>query len=365
MGIHPLFGHKDARERLGAALRAGRLPQVLLVTGSEGVGKQRFALWVAQLLLCDQPAEGEPCGRCRACHQVLGIVHPDLHWFVPIPRPKAGEADRQVDEAEQSLIDALALRREQPFHPVADGMAFHPLASVRLLLRKAALKPVLEPGIGGGSGRRVFVLGEADRLVPQEASQEAANALLKFLEEPPANTWVVLTTTEAERVLPTIRSRSVGVRLSPVSDHEVRAFLIEVVQPEAGETEALIRLAQGAPGRLAGAAGEAAGKGGEVAAKAVTEARDLLSAVRSGGESAKYERALRQPPWSARGGFTDLLDALAIELITEARTAPSLERTEALLTALARVETAREQAQGNVNPQLLLADLAAELAVAR
>jgi hypothetical protein len=53
--------------------------------------------------------------------------------------------------------------------------------------------------------RKVFLVGEADRLVPQESSPEAANALLKLLEEPPANTWIIPTTTEQELVLPTIR----------------------------------------------------------------------------------------------------------------------------------------------------------------
>ena len=75
------------------------------MTGPEGVGKQRLALWTAQLLLCEAPG-AEPCGQCRSCRLVLGLTHADLHWIVPIPRPKAGEPDKQVEEAAESIAEA-------------------------------------------------------------------------------------------------------------------------------------------------------------------------------------------------------------------------------------------------------------------
>ncbi|HLG04656.1 MAG TPA: hypothetical protein VI383_00765 [Gemmatimonadales bacterium] len=360
MRLHPLFGHSKARRQVAQALRGGRLPQVVLVTGPTGIGKQRFALWMAQLLLCQDPGE-EPCGVCRSCRSALGLAHPDLHWFVPIPRPKSagggGDADRQIEEAEGLLAEAIAARREQPCYEPADGMAFHSLASVRLLLRRAALTPA-------AGARKVFVMGEADRLVPQESSPEAANAILKFLEEPPLDTWVLLTASEAERVLPTIRSRVVPIRLSRLSDSEVRECVDQVSGSSlAGEAlDLLVRQADGAVGRLAGPGGLGSGTGaGERALRALTAARGLLASLED-TPGARFERALRQPPWAARGSFTDLLDALSGELAERARTAPTRERVESLVTALDRVATAREQAQGNLNPQLLLADLADELA---
>lgn len=347
MLLHPLAGHQEARRRLAEALRQGRLPQVLLLTGPEGVGKQRLGLWLAQLLLCEQPGL-EPCGACRACRLATGLAHPDLHWFVPILRPKAGEPDKQVEEAAELIAEVLAARREKPLYEPADGMASHPLASARLLLRRAALTPV-------EAKRRIFVLGEADRLVPQEASQEAANALLKFLEEPPRNTWVVLTTTEPERVLPTIRSRAVPLRLGRLPDAEVRGFAERFLQPAPGAAaiDAMVRRADGAIGRLV--------TDGERSEKAAAEARALLDAVKA-GSGARFERSLRQAPWSARGGFTDLLDALALELAHRARAAADQPEAGQLVTALTRVQVARAEAQGNVNPQLLLASLAGELA---
>lgn len=348
MPLQPLVGHTEARRRVGAAHRAGRLPQVLLLTGHPGVGRQRFGLWVAQLLLCEQPSE-EPCGSCGPCRRVLGLVHPDLHWFVPIPRPK-GDADRQVDEAAEALAGIMEERRAAPLYGPVDGMASHGMASVRLLLRRAALTPVQ-------SRLKVFLMGDAERLVPQESSPEAANALLKLLEEPPADTRFLLTAADPRRLLPTIRSRAVMLRLGRLTEAEVSKVLGRAA-PEA----------DGAPGCAAG--GSAAGPA------AYEAAATFLDAVASGSGDG-LERALGQPAFAARGDFTALLDALAEILADAARSASGAQPRRALpravkprlnpttlVAAMQRVAVAREAAAGNVNPQLLLAALADDLAEA-
>ena len=141
MSLPPLVGHADARRRLAEGRRSGTLPQVVLVTGPRGVGKQRLALWLAQLMLCEKPG-ADPCGVCRACHMVEGLVHPDLHWFVPIARPKAGEPGKQIEEAAEAIGAVMAERRKEPLYTQPDGMAIHPIASVRLLQQQAGLTAV-------------------------------------------------------------------------------------------------------------------------------------------------------------------------------------------------------------------------------
>lgn len=353
--MHRLVGHQEARQRLARSVRSDRLPQVLVVVGPAGVGKQRLALWLAQQLLCEQPG-AEPCGRCRSCRQVEGLVHPDVHWFVPIARPKATDADKQVEEAAEALAQAMEDRRARSLYVAPDGMASHGMASVRLLRRRAALTPV-------SGKRKVFILGDADRLVPQEASPDAANALLKLLEEPPADSVFVLTTVDARRLLPTIRSRAVVLRLGRLTDEEVA----EVLRSGGAATEAA------AAGGSVGAALAA----GEVGGAAYDAAREMLEAILEGraGVPARMERALRQTPWAARGEFTAMLDALADTLGDAARAAlgeqprrtlPDSLRSRrdpaALIRAIDRVADAREAAAGNVNPQLLLATLGEELA---
>ncbi|MGH7526948.1 MAG: ATP-binding protein [Gemmatimonadales bacterium] len=360
MPLPPLAGHQLARRHLAQAARSGRLPQVLLLTGPAGVGKQRLALWLAQLVLC-QRTDPEPCGSCRACRLVETLHHADLHWFVPIPRPKAADADKQVEEAGEAIAGIIAERAEKPLYVPADGMSSHPMASVRLLQRRASLTSV-------EGGRRVFIIGEADRLVPQESSPDAANALLKLLEEPPPGALFVLTTVDPRLLLPTIRSRAVPVRLTQLSDEEVRGFLRQQMRPALAVQELDHRVAA-AEGSIGRALTE-----GEDAGKADRAAAHLLEAIMA-GPGPRLEQALRQTPYSARGEFTAMLDALADTLGEAARGSlgqpmrrPVVEALlrrgdpSRLLEAMEHVAEAREAAWGNVNPQILLAVLGEELA---
>jgi DNA polymerase-3 subunit delta' len=222
------------------------------------------------------------------------------------------------------------------------GLATHGIASARLLSRQLRLTPAM-------ARHKVFVVGDAERLVAQRANPEAANALLKALEEPPADTVLVLTSSEPEALLPTILSRVVRARVARLPDTVVTQF----AQRELGMTaqralEQRVTSAEGSIGRLLA---EDTGRGAGAAVEAV------LAAAR-GTPAGRYALALGQPPFQARGAFTALLDDLLERLRGEARAG---RETRAVVAAMARVLDAREQAQGNVNPQLLAAVLVEDL----
>src|SRR2546422_8249094 len=293
MPIPPLYGHEGIRHRLVGAIASGRLPQALLLEGAPGVGKQRLALWLAQALVCEgtgnpkglpdgrgkgETGQGEPCGRCQHCKLVLGLSHPDVHWFVPLElSKKGGDADKQVDLVEEALGEEMAARRLQPLYEPPSGLASHGIAAVRLLLRRLVLTPAL-------SRRKVFLIGDAERLVPQTGAEAAANALLKELEEPPADTVFVLTTAAPDSLLPTILSRVMRVRVARLPDSIVAAF----AQRELGESgrhelAQRVALADGRTGRLlADGAGRARGE----------EADRLVLAAVEAGPVRRYEVAL-------------------------------------------------------------------------
>ncbi len=334
--------------RLGGALASSRFPQAALLVGPPGVGKQRLALWVAQGLLCEHGPKA-PCGECIACHQVERLGHPDLHWFVPIPRPKGSDPTKQVEEAGELLGQAMAERRKEGLWQRPEGLVSHSLASVRLLHRRVWVTPF-------AGDRKVFVLGDAERLVVQESSQEAANALLKVLEEPPADTTVILTAADPHALLPTIRSRLVAVRVQRVADDDVRAFLRNETDLSQDETslERRTLLAEGCIGQALREAKQAEGPD--------RAATGFLDAVRD-RPATWLPLVLAQPTFAARGEFTGMLDALAVKLRRELReeTERGGEGTSKRMKALQRVEATRTAAQGNVNPQLALAVLAEEL----
>ncbi len=361
MPMHPLYGHYEARRRLARAVHRDKLPQVVLISGPAGIGKQRLALWLAQLLFCERP-EAEPCRDCRSCRLVEGLSHPDLHWIVPILRPKASDPEKQVEEATESMASVLAERRAQPLYAPPEGMASHGVASARVILRHAVMTPV-------EAKKKVFIVGEADRLVPQESSPEAANALLKLLEEPPADTVMILTTVDMNRLLPTVRSRVAPLRLGRLPDEEIRRFLEEILADSVpvAQRESRTRRAQGSIGR-------AFQDEDEAATKARRLGQAFLEAALGRNALKQFERALSQNQWSARGDFTAMLDAVADTLNDAAREALGHEPVgevprvlrgrspEALAKASTDVRATRESAQGNVNPQLLIASLGALLA---
>jgi len=284
----------------------------------------------------------EGCGDCRPCRLVLTLSHPDLHWFVPVElERRAADADKQIELAEEALGEVLAARRERPLYEPPSGMASHGIASVRLLLRKLALTPVMGP-------RKVFVIGDAERLVAQTGAEAAANALLKALEEPPADSVFVLTTAEPDALLATIRSRVVRVRVARLADSVVTAFaqreLGLATEPSLSQR---VTAAEGCIGRLLADGGAERGEGGE----------RFLHAVRS-GPVGRLGFALGLQPFQARGAFTAMLDELLARLRSEARAGKDSGK---VVSAIARVLDARELAQGNVNPQLVAAVLGEDL----
>ena len=346
MPLPPLFGHDGVRRRLAGAVAAGRLPQALLFEGPRGVGKQRLALWLAQCLVCEK---GGGCGECRGCRLVATLQHPDVHWFVPLELSKKGaDADKQVDLVAEALAEEMTARREQPLYQAPGGLASHGIAAVRLLLRRLSLTPAV-------GRRKVFIVGDAERLIPQRGMEDAANALLKALEEPPADTVVVLTAADPEALLPTILSRVVRVRVARIADTVVTDFAQQVLGIT-GKAELAQRVssAEGCIGRLLATEGDS-GAGSRRAGELLEAGRK----GRGGGDAMLYALALSQMPFQARGGFTEMLDALANRLRAQAKTGGE---TQKLVEAIARVMDARELAQGNVNPQLVTAVLAEDLA---
>ncbi len=368
--LPPLHGHGDVRSALARAVLHGDLAPSLLVHGPAGVGKQRLALWLAQLQLCTAPTGDGPCGECQPCRLVLRLEHPDLHWFFPLVRPKGTSADRLADALEDERAAEIEVRREQPLRaPVPGEPTGIFLAQMQTLRRLAGSRPAM-------GSRQVFVIGGAEKLVPQESSPEAANALLKLLEEPPSDTTLILTATDPEALLPTIRSRLLPIRVRSLPEPEVASFLRETLglDPDAAKLRA--RIAEGSIGRALGY-GADDGQPGQLE-ELRQQARALLEAVIEGDDAASLQLAHAQSPAGARGAFSDVLEQLArwirdlaaasagaddaLLINIDARDWLRARGSSAVIArnaarAIGAVEQAMDYAQGNVNPQLVLADL--------
>ena len=346
-----LYGHSALRERLIDAVRRNVLPASLLLHGPRGVGKQQIGLWLARALLCEN-RDDAPCATCRSCRMAARLQHPDLHWFFPRPRHK--DSDPDPAEVREDIAEAIRERLENNglYEPPGGDVALY-LATVRAIVQTATLSPAM-------GKRKVFVIGDAERMVAQEGSDQAANAFLKLLEEPPADTTLILTSSEAGALLPTIRSRTVSVRVPPVADADVKAFLADEAAKHGldvpRDPSELVRLAGGAPGRVVAL---------EAWEAALNSARRLLEAARSPDRGARMRVALSQGASGARGKYAETLEALSVLL--HERSSTAAQRGDDVgsfgaARAMEAVEATKELADGNVNPQLLTASLLQEIA---
>jgi len=179
MAWQGIEGHDAVAEQFVRAAAHGRLAGAYLFVGPAGVGKAAFARALAKALLCERPQPGlVACGGCGSCVQAAAGTHPDIDL---VEKP----ADRATIPLEAFIGDAE--------HRMREGLCW------RILLR---------PALGR---RRVAIVLDADHL-----SEEAANCLLKTLEEPPDTAVIILVGTALERQLPTIRSRCRIMRFRPL-----------------------------------------------------------------------------------------------------------------------------------------------------
>jgi len=366
VSLHPVVGHGALQERLRRAADSGRLPQSLLFRGPPGIGKQRLALWLAELVQCEAP-ESRPCSRCKSCRLAGDLQHPDIHWFFPVPSPKNVSGDRRRQKIEEARMEELAARRASPLWPTSGDEA----ASIFLpMVAEIRSRAVLRPAMGRSS---IFVVGNAERMVPQASSPEAANAFLKLLEEPPSDTLVFLTSSRPGALLPTIRSRVLEVRVTPPPIEDAQRFLVEHAGMDASEAGAAARRSEGSIGTVLALSSD----GGP---DARVEAGSLLACAVRGSRADRLRLAAAYPPAGARGAFSSMLDVLGrtirdaaavaagapdatldpgiAERITEVRSlAP-----DRWVEAARHVEAARDAAAGNGNPEAIVAVLLAELA---
>lgn len=164
-------------DRLFSLLAENRLPHALLFVGMAGTGKRTTAISLAMACNCRAPKAGEGCGNCRACRKIRAGTHPDFSVIQP-----AGNFIR--------------------------------IEAIRELCYTLGMKPY-------EASTRVVVLAGAEQMNP-----EAANALLKVLEEPPDRTLMILTAGQSSDLLPTIVSRCQQFRFPPIPRQELAGFLM-------------------------------------------------------------------------------------------------------------------------------------------
>jgi DNA polymerase-3 subunit delta' len=240
VGFEAFLGNAATVTHLRESVRAGRFPHSLILAGPRGAGKYTLALMLAQTVNCLERPEtnGLPdfCGHCANCVRIAQAANLEERVAEAVA---AREELRETDKRETRILvqthpDVLVIPPDPP-------QLLIKLGQVRQAIHVAYYRPPIE-------ARRSFTIFTASAFM-----KEAANSLLKLLEEPPEHTSLILLTENPQELLPTIRSRAVVHRLGALAAAEL-ATLLAARRPELKPRERALaaRLAEGAVGRALG-----------------------------------------------------------------------------------------------------------------
>jgi DNA polymerase III subunit delta' len=215
--LDQLTGNERVKKLLRRMLTARRIPGALLFTGEDGIGKKLFALELAKALNCPTPQGVEGCGVCGPCKRTDKFNY-----------PQNAEGDEWLE----------VLRSDHP----DVGLVVAPKRVLRVeQMRNIEREANYRPFEGQA---RVFLIEDAEKL-----NEQAANALLKILEEPPPTSHIVLLTARPDFLLPTIRSRCQMIRFAPLTAEEIETYLVKNKLASGAEARVRARVARGSLGR--------------------------------------------------------------------------------------------------------------------
>ncbi|QJD78417.1 DNA polymerase III subunit [Spirosoma rhododendri] len=221
MQFSDIVGQDAVRQLLVRAVQTNHLAHALLFDGPTGGANLALALALAQYVNCeDKQGSGTPtadsCGRCASCVKIQKLVHPDLHLVFPVANLSKGKT------SEAYLTDFRKFLLTQPYRTLPDWLetigADNKQGNIsaeeaRSILQKLSLKAYEGP-------YKIMLIW-----LPELMNTTSANALLKVLEEPPAQTLFLLVTNQPDKLLITILSRTQRVGVPAFSDDDVATHL--------------------------------------------------------------------------------------------------------------------------------------------
>ena len=179
MGFEEILGNEMVKDHFKKAIQNHKISHAYILTGEAGMGRKSIANAFAMTLLCEKGGS-EPCMICHSCKQVMSGNHPDLIY---VTHEKPGSIG--VDDVREQINDTIMIRPYSSYY-------------------------------------KIYIVDEAEKM-----NQQAQNALLKTIEEPPAYAVILLLTTNADSFLPTILSRCITLNLKVVKEDVIKSYLMK------------------------------------------------------------------------------------------------------------------------------------------
>ncbi|MBD5187363.1 MAG: DNA polymerase III subunit [Muribaculaceae bacterium] len=238
MKFSEIAGHKDTIDRIVNMVDSGHLPHAILLSGPSGIGKMNLARALVQYLQCQNRSNGDSCGVCPACVRNKSMNNPDVHFSYPIVKSKSPNISISSDRFDQwkQFLEESPLMSPEEWNRILGAGNSQPIIHVDEaadISRLAMLSPL-------ASDQKIFVIWQ-----PEKLQQNAANKLLKLIEEPLGSTVFIFVSNNPSLILPTIFSRTQRLNLYPLSDAEVFDYLKRHSSLSDRELSEIARLSEG------------------------------------------------------------------------------------------------------------------------
>lgn len=233
MFYEQIVGQQEAKHRLLKMVKEARVPHALLFSGKEGCGNLPAAIAFAQHLYCTEKKETGSCGQCSSCQKVSKLIHPDLHLVFPIAKSKDVKSSNDlVKEFREIFLQNPYLTLNTWFNEISaeNKQPLIPVEEANDILKKLSYTSY------EGSYKMMVIW------LPEKMNVEAANKLLKILEEPPEKTIFVLVSNNPEQLLATIFSRVQQIPFYTCSEQEIAGALVSQynINPDVAHQTAIL-----------------------------------------------------------------------------------------------------------------------------
>lgn len=240
MQFSEIVGQSEIKKKLINSIQHGRMPHAQLFVEKEGYGALALAWATAQYLMCENPSAEDSCGKCSQCKKNAGMIHPDLHWSFPIVVNKEKKKETASDYITLFRSSCIKNPYITPFswlEQLSDGenkQGNIPIKECGEILKKLSFTTF-------ENENKILIIWIAEYLGKE------GNSLLKFIEEPPANTFLILITHDEDLILNTILSRCQTLRIPKINDQFIKEF---IVQKQAVHEDKAIQLTRQANGSM-------------------------------------------------------------------------------------------------------------------
>lgn len=237
MRFADITGHERQLAELREMVDSGRIPHTLLLSGPAGVGKMMTARAFAQYINCPNKQNGDSCGVCPSCLQHASSQFPDLHYVFPILKKDNHAVTAEWFEPWLKMLEEEPLM-DPKMWPVI--MTDDPNKQPVLYAEQAEEIRSMASLSTYSSNYKIFIIWQAEKL-----GENAANRLLKLLEEPFPDTIFILVTNDESKILPTIFSRCRRVTFKRLSETEIAGYLQHVRGLDPQQAAEVARLSEG------------------------------------------------------------------------------------------------------------------------